>query len=65
MKGQKCSNCGYKMNACESIIYNLAKIIRPKGMNASAAIGVNTVSNITKLQCPNCGMIGRWLREDE
>ncbi|WP_458413081.1 hypothetical protein ACNQFZ_20160 [Schinkia sp. CFF1] len=66
MKGQKCSNCGYYMSFGEAALYNIGAIFgnKKKG-GATAAIGINTASNITKVQCPKCGAVGRWIREDE
>ena len=67
MKGQKCSVCGYKISARESILLNIGKVLgeASKRIPKQQAFGTNTISNITELKCPNCGQVGRWVRDDE
>ncbi len=67
MKGQKCSVCGYKISAGESILLNIGKVLGEvsKRIPQQQAFGTNTISNITELKCPNCGQVGRWVRDDE
>lgn len=67
MKGQKCANCGYTMAGGESILTNIGKIFGDvaERIPQRNAMGTNTLSNITKLKCPKCGQVGRWLRDDE
>lgn len=66
MLGQKCANCGYKMNFTESVLVNILKSLGDVfESSASKAVGMNTVSNANKLKCPKCGEYGRWIREDE
>ena len=67
MKGQKCSACGYKISARESILLNIGKVLgeASKRIPKQQAFGTNTISNITELKCPNCGQVGRWVRDDE
>jgi len=67
MKGQKCASCGYKMSGGESILSNIGKVlgdVAGRGLQ-QGAMGTNTISNSTRLKCPKCGQVGRWIRDDE
>ena len=51
MKGQKCSVCGYKISARESILLNIGKVLgeASKRIPKQQAFGTNTISNITEM----------------
>lgn len=66
MLGQKCSKCGYHMDFIESVVTNIAKTIFDSLKESKRhLVGINTVSNVNDLRCPNCGAVGRWVREDQ
>lgn len=66
MRGQKCSVCGYHMEGGEALVSNTLHILgRVLERQTKKALGTNTLSNATKLQCPKCGVVGRWIRDDE
>lgn len=64
MKGQKCSACGYHMEGVESLVNSALKVFGGL-LQPQNAFGTNTISNAVELKCPNCGAVGRWIREDE
>ena len=63
MKGQTCANCGYKLSAAEAIMLNVGKVFGDVADRRlpQRAIGTNTISNMTRLKCPKCGVTGRWI----
>lgn len=67
MSGQKCGNCGYKMSSGEAIFSGLGKLLGEivERIPKQNATGTNTLSNVTRLKCPRCGEVGRWIRDDE
>lgn len=67
MRGQKCASCGYKMSGGESILSNIGKVLGDvvERVPQRSAMGTNTLSNATRLKCPKCGQVGRWIRDDE
>ncbi|WP_455795787.1 hypothetical protein [Clostridium butyricum] len=63
MKGQTCASCGYKLSAAEAIVLNIGKVAGDVADVALTrrAMGTNTISNATRLKCPKCGQVGRWI----
>ena len=67
MSGQKCANCNYRMSSGEAIFSGLGKLLGEivERIPKQNAAGTNTLSNVTRLKCPRCGEVGRWIRDDE
>ncbi|MCY6372816.1 hypothetical protein [Clostridium ganghwense] len=65
MKEMKCSNCGYIKKFNKIIGNNInSKVNCIYEVSKHSFFSVNNVFNITKIQCPKCGEIGRWIRKE-